>query len=102
MRIGLFLKSDQEVLKWSENRFPIYGEELTCMILSHFYCVQRTKVVILLLSLDVYSSKVFLYTDRQMVLWKSMDNYPKITPVRPSLKNCMFAVLLPIIFEVGR
>ena len=22
--------------------------------------------------------------------------------LRPSLKNCMFAVLLPIIFEVGR
>ena len=32
MRVGLFLKSDQEVVKWSENRdFPIYGGELTGM-----------------------------------------------------------------------
>ena len=26
----------------------------------------------------------------------------KVIQFRPSLKNCMFAVLLPIIFEVGR
>ena len=25
-----------------------------------------------------------------------------LSRLRPSLKNCMFAVLLPIIFEVGR
>ena len=32
----------------------------------------------------------------------SRDNFFLFHTVRPSLKNCMFAVLLPIIFEVGR
>ena len=44
MRVGLFLKYDREIGKWSENvRFLIYGGELTGMLLSRALCLNCTE-----------------------------------------------------------
>ena len=58
--------------------------------------------ICLLVIVEFRDKATALNEARSFIDFRGRSFCPSEQQIRPSLKNCMFAVLLPIIFEVGR